>query len=92
VYRQALFQWLIYALLFGFVIGANNAAHIGGALAGMALAYIPEPHPRRSPLLKPMWSGAFYICGLLWLVTLGFLVLSIVVNWSPGGVPPEMPQ
>jgi rhomboid protease GluP len=38
--RNFLFQWIVIALVFGFVVGADNAAHIGGLLSGAAFGWL----------------------------------------------------
>lgn len=38
--RGIMVQWGIYALLFGLLIRADNAAHVGGLVAGMALSFL----------------------------------------------------
>ena len=38
--RNHLARWVLYILIFGFFFHADNAAHIGGLLAGAALAYL----------------------------------------------------
>jgi rhomboid protease GluP len=82
-----LIKWAIYALIFGFLIGANNAAHVGGMLGGLALGFTPEG-TRHTPHWGYFWNGAAWVSAGLWAVTSVFLVHSILVNWTPGGVPP----
>lgn len=86
VYRTFFVRWSIYALLFGFFIGANNAAHIGGMLGGAALAFVPTPHMRR-PEWALFWRTAAAVSLIVWIVTIGFLAHSVFTGWLPGGVP-----
>ncbi|HEV2175709.1 MAG TPA: rhomboid family intramembrane serine protease [Terriglobia bacterium] len=45
-YRSRLWRWILYILIFGLFFAVDNAAHIGGAAAGIALGYIiPEGEP-----------------------------------------------
>ena len=81
MYKGFLLRWAFYGLIFGLLVGANNAAHVGGLLGGAAIACLPEPHPRRSPIWKPFWTLSAILCAAIWIVTLGFLILSILYNW-----------
>ena len=47
-YRRQLWRWVIYILIFGLLpfFAVDNAAHIGGLVAGFILGYlIPEGEP-----------------------------------------------
>ncbi len=46
VMHQQLIHWTIYGFGYGLFIGANNAAHIGGFIAGAAIAFL-LPNPNR---------------------------------------------
>jgi rhomboid protease GluP len=83
MYRSFLIRWAIYGLVFGWFIGANNAAHIGGMLGGMLIGALPSGHMRR-PQWTLFWSAAALASLLLWLVTLGFLAHSIITGWAAG--------
>jgi rhomboid protease GluP len=86
-YRNMLIQWAVYALLFGFVIGANNAAHVGGLVAGLALAALPEQGRGQSRPVRAIWSTAAGASALAWLVTGVFLAHSIATGWADRPVP-----
>ncbi len=58
-------QWGVFALLFGFFVSADNAAHIGGALTGAGLAYVVPAKDRPSPISQTMWSLAELACLLV---------------------------
>ena len=79
-YRNVLFQWVVYALLFGIIIRANNAAHIGGMLAGAAMAYLPEVRGGdRVQRSEYGWAIGFWVCVLLWasaLLYMGYFVVT----------------
>ena len=38
--KEQLVHWAIYGLVYGLLLRANNAAHIGGFLSGMGLAFL----------------------------------------------------
>ncbi|MCC6487127.1 MAG: rhomboid family intramembrane serine protease [Candidatus Hydrogenedentes bacterium] len=88
MYRDILVRWAIYALLFGFIMGANNAAHVGGLLGGLLLGFVPRESTTRAPYWNPIWNTAAFVSAALWLVTVGFLIQCVYVNWTPGGVAP----
>ncbi len=44
--RNLMLQWALMALVFGFVVGADNAAHLGGAISGAAIGWIMPVHIR----------------------------------------------
>jgi len=90
MYRQALIQWAVYGAVFGLIVPRiNNAAHLGGFLAGAAMAMLPMTgrlHPRKVDLF---WTAAAAVCLALWLITLAVMAYSIATGWSPGGQPPD---
>ena len=82
VYRDVLLRWVAYAVVFGIIIGANNAAHIGGLLAGALLAGFPGGRGLSPDERDPVWSVAFWICLVLWIGTLGMMGYSLAVNFD----------
>jgi rhomboid protease GluP len=63
--QQQLVHWIIYAFVFGIFIGANNAAHFGGALAGAALAFaLPNPNRRQETSFQDLLWRVLYWAGL----------------------------
>lgn len=79
VYRDLLLHWALYALVFGLLMSGsvNNAAHVGGMAAGLALGFMPPDHPRRRAW-RFFWDVGFWVAAPLWLVTLACMALSIV--------------
>jgi len=55
-------QWGVFALLFGILVKADNAAHIGGAVVGAGLAYVVPAKDRPSPVSQTVWSLAELCC------------------------------
>ncbi|MBN1774088.1 MAG: rhomboid family intramembrane serine protease [Deltaproteobacteria bacterium] len=41
--RNRMLQWAVYTMLFGLMIGADNAAHLGGFVAGAGLGLVSRP-------------------------------------------------
>ena len=70
VFRQQVVHWAIYGFGYGLLIGANNAAHLGGFVAGLALAYVlPNPNRTEDSAWVLFWWRLLY-----WL----FVVVSVV--------------
>ena len=70
--RSTAIRWAISGLVFGFMMHADNAAHIGGALTGLALGYLMNDGPlvRRESIV--MWQVLNYAS---WLAILASVVL-----------------
>src|SRR5262245_30578882 len=74
---QQLVHWAIYGFGYGLVIGANNAAHFGGFVAGVAFAYfLPNPHRAKESTAEPfLWSMVYWLCVGLTALALLFALL-----------------
>ncbi len=82
--QQQLVHWIIYAFVFGVFIGANNAAHFGGALAGAGLAFaLPNPNRREETSYEHLfWRMLYWTCLAVIVVSLLLAVLNrIEVQW-----------
>jgi len=77
-YSRQLIQWAVYALILSYFIGANNAAHIGGLIGGVLLAYVPLHDPRRPGWWERIWTGACAVSVAVWFVTFAFLGHSVL--------------
>ena len=68
--REQLVHWAIYGLVYGLILKANNAAHIGGFLSGMGFAFL-----LRNPALSTSredisWRILYWVILLLTLTSL----------------------
>jgi membrane associated rhomboid family serine protease len=55
--RQQMLSWAIYGVVMGFLLRADNAAHIGGFLAGAGSAFVVnEEGVRRGSLPDGVWT------------------------------------
>jgi hypothetical protein len=68
-------KWAAYAVIFGFFIGANNAAHIAGFLAGGALGWFAKPGWPKDPLGKQISLGLEMGC--IAVASLGLLLVMV---------------
>lgn len=78
--RNFFFKWAIYGLLFGYVIGADNVAHMGGLISGLVMGFIIEKERKLRGALDSVWMILALICLV---ATLGSFVWMI---WMKGGV------
>jgi len=58
-------QWALYGLVMGFLIHADNAAHLGGLAAGALLGLIVDDRPPRNAVVAKLWEAMAYLCVLL---------------------------
>jgi rhomboid protease GluP len=68
-------QWAIYVLVAGFLIGFDNAAHLGGLISGGILGLVMSDGPPRSAAARAAWGGAAWFCGLLIAASFAMVVL-----------------
>ena len=74
--RNFMFQWAIFAFVFGLLVGADNAGHLGGALGGALLGLLIPASWRRRPLLDQFFNLLALISTAAILYSLTMLVLS----------------
>lgn len=80
--RDSLLKWGLICLVFGFVVsGINNAGHIGGALAGMTFAFLPEGNVRTESKSNVVWQFLYIGCLLAWIATIFFMAKSLITVW-----------
>lgn len=71
--KEQLVHWAIYGLGYGIFIGANNAAHFGGFLSGMGIAFLLRNPASCSFREEISWRVLYWAVSLL---TTGSLVLA----------------
>jgi hypothetical protein len=74
--RNDMIKWCLYTVLFGFFIGADNAAHLGGFAAGVLIGFAVRPERWRAGRLAPLRAGGA-------LVGLGAAGLAVWLALSP---------
>jgi len=75
--RNFMFRWAAFAFIFGLLVGADNAGHLGGALGGAAFGLLLPIGIRG----RKASSGFFTLTGLLCIIaTVGCLALQ-ALTW-----------
>lgn len=74
--RNFMFQWAVMAFIFGLVLGADNAAHLGGALAGGVFGMVVPLSVRRERQLATLFNALAFLSVLAVATSLVMLVLS----------------
>lgn len=71
-----LLRWAAYILVFGLLAGADNAAHVGGMVAGIGLGYVlPPTRNSKNPAFEmQIWNAAAILSLVLLLVAAGFAI------------------
>lgn len=76
-YRNVMLRWAVIAFLFGLLVGADNAGHLGGALGGLLLGLVLPLGIRGRQTLRPFFNGLGAICLLLTIASL----LAMMSGW-----------
>lgn len=58
-------RWAIYGLIIGFLPGIDNAAHIGGGIAGFAIAYMAGVPSMFESIGERLWRYAAVACVII---------------------------
>ncbi len=71
--RSFFVRWVIYAFMFGFFVGADTVAHVGGFLIGLLGGYVMG-NERDREALNPFWNTAATACLLATLASFGWII------------------
>ena len=74
--RDFMLRWAFFAFIFGFMVGADNAAHLGGAVSGAAFGLIFPIALRARRTLAPLTNTLAVCSGLAIIASISFLILS----------------
>jgi rhomboid protease GluP len=72
--RAFFLRWALYGFVFGFLVRADNLAHLGGFLVGLVLGFVVERERAARDRYTPFWRVASGLCLLatvgayLWLI------------------------
>jgi rhomboid protease GluP len=75
--RNFMFQWAIFAFVFGLLVGADNAGHLGGAIGGLVVGLIL---PIRGRLLRAT-DPLFKVLGTLSTVAIIYSLAMLAISW-----------
>ncbi len=78
--RNFMFQWALMAFVFGFLVGADNAAHLGGAVAGAALGWFMPVSIRNQRKTDGIFKGVAIFFVLITIISIAF----IPISWLTG--------
>lgn len=74
--RNFMLQWAIFAFVFGLLVGADNAGHLGGALGGALLGWLIPVSWRRRPMLDKVFNILAVLSTAAIVCSLGMMILS----------------
>jgi len=79
--RNFLFQWVIIALVFGFVVGADNAAHIGGLLSGAIFGWLMPTNIRGQRKMDAIYKGLAWFFVVATALSLAMVLITLVIRY-----------
>ena len=80
--RNLLFQWIVIALVFGFVVGADNAAHIGGLLSGAIFGWLTPTSIRGQRKTDPFFKGLAWLLVVLTALSLAMTIITLLIRYN----------
>ena len=74
--RDYMLRWAFFAFIFGFFVGADNAAHLGGAVSGALFGLVFPISLRSRRTLAPITNTLAGVSSLTIIASLALLILS----------------
>jgi rhomboid protease GluP len=74
--RNFMFRWAAFAFVFGLLVGADNAGHLGGAAGGALLGLVLPAGVRGQRAAAPFFNFMALLCLAAILASLGLLIAS----------------
>lgn len=75
--RNFMFQWAVFAFIFGLLVGADNAGHLGGAIGGVLLGMVMPVTSTRQRAIEPALRTTAWVC----VVLTGLSFVGMVFAW-----------
>ncbi len=69
--RDFMFRWAAFAFIFGLLVGADNAGHLGGALGGAAFGMLLPLGFHRQRVIGQLFTLLAFLCILATIASLG---------------------
>ncbi len=60
--RNFFLRWAIYGFIFGFVVGADNWAHLGGFAVGVVMGFLLEKERLQRARWDLVWTATAWLC------------------------------
>jgi rhomboid protease GluP len=76
-YRNFMLRWAALAFIFGLLVGADNAGHLGGAIGGALFGLVLPLGIRGRQVMRPFFNGLGTACIIVTLISL----LMMIGNW-----------
>jgi len=77
-HRNFMFQWAVMAFVFGLMLGADNAAHLGGLLTGAAFGWLVPTNIRGQRQTEALFNILAWICVALTVISIAAIPFSWV--------------
>ncbi|MCP3177011.1 rhomboid family intramembrane serine protease [Desulfuromonas sp. KJ2020] len=78
--RNFMFRWAVFAFIFGLMVGADNAGHLGGAAGGALIGLFLPVGIRARRTLAPLFNGLALASAAAIVISLALLAVSILRN------------
>ena len=78
--RNHMLRWAAFAFVFGLVVGADNAGHLGGALGGAVIGWLLPLGIRGRRAMQPLFNTLGWLCIAATVVSMSMLALSWVAG------------
>ncbi len=76
-YRNFMLRWAIIAFIFGLLVGADNAAHLGGAIGGALFGLVLPIGIRGRQVIQPFFNGLGVLCIVVTIAS----ILMMIASW-----------
>ena len=78
--RNFMFRWAIYAFVFALVIGADNAAHLGGAAGGALFGLVMPLRVQTRRTLAPLFNALAVLSAVAIVASIALLLRSVMTG------------
>ncbi len=75
-YRNFMLRWAAIAFVFGLLVGADNAGHLGGAIGGALFGLVLPIGIRGRKVMRPFFNALGATCILITIVSLLMMFFS----------------